>query len=332
MSDIPDVMYAAYINERGPAKNIIYGTLPVPSPLPSEVLIKSAALGVNHVDTFIRSGAVMVGMTFPFIIGRDVVGTVVKVGSDVQGFREGQWVWCNSLGFDGRPGAFAEYCAVAAERLYHLPSEADPAEAAAVVHAAATACVGLFRDAKIGRGETVVVHGAGGAVGSAVVQLASAAGAKVIATTRAGNLSWSRECGAEEALDYTEPELHKRIRKLAPDGVDVYWDNSGRPEFENNVRLLGRGGRIVVLAGLNARPSLPVGELYTRDGKILGFAITNASVPDLAAAATQINKRLADGSLRARIGARYDLADARAVHERLEQDSRGLKGRIVVTP
>src|SRR5690606_31640073 len=107
---------------------------------------------------------------------------------------------------------------------------------------AATAYIGLFREAGIRPGETVVVCGAGGGVGTAAVQLASAAGARVVATAREEDAEWCRSCGADEVVDYRDPDVYRKIGELVPDGVDVFWDNSGRHDLEQTVPLLARGG------------------------------------------------------------------------------------------
>src|SRR5215469_1379934 len=189
---------AAYIEATGPASRIRVGKLPMPTIGSGEVLIRTRAIAVNHVDTYVRSGSYPTLLTFPFVIGRDAVGTVAAVGAGVSGFAEGDTVWCNSLGHGGRQGPSATYAVVAAERLYHLPGGVDPVAAAAVLHTGATAYLGLFREARLRIGETVVVGGGAGGVGGAVLQLASAAGVRVLATARPDDAQWCRENGADE--------------------------------------------------------------------------------------------------------------------------------------
>ncbi|HEY8479813.1 MAG TPA: NADPH:quinone reductase [Spirillospora sp.] len=323
-------MAAAYITELGPADEIRIGRLPVPSPGPSEILVRTEALAVNHVDTFVRSGAYRTALSFPFIIGRDLVGTVETPGP---GFAPGDRVWCNSLGHDGRQGSFAEYAVVPADRLYHLPAGVDPVDAVASLHTAATAYIGLFREAGIRPGETVVVCGAGGGVGTAAVQLASAAGARVVATAREEDAEWCRSCGADEVVDYRDPDVYRKIGELVPDGVDVFWDNSGRHDLEQTVPLLARGGRMIILAGLTAAPVLPIGELYKRDASLRGFVISNAAPGDLAEAAKAINHMLARGTLRSRVALRLPLTEAARAHRLQEsRDALTPRGRIVVIP
>ncbi|MET7459318.1 NADPH:quinone reductase [Nonomuraea sp. NPDC005501] len=323
-------MTAAYITRPGPAEEIRIGRLPVPEPGPSEVLVKALALAVDHVDTFVRSGAYRTRLPYPFVIGRDLVGSVVTAAP---GFAPGDLVWCNSLGHDGRQGSFAEYAAVPADRLYHLPGGVDPETAVAALHTAATAHLGLFEEAGLRIGETIVVGGAGGGVGTATVQLAAAAGARVIATARGDDFDWCRRCGADEVVDYHDPDMYAEIAKLAPNGVDVLWDNSGRHHLEQTVPLLATGGRMIIMAGLGAAPVLPVGQLYTRNASLRGFAISNATVTELASAATAINHLLARGTLVSRIGTRLPLSEAARSHLLQEStDPHRPRGRIVVLP
>lgn len=323
-------MTAAYITGFGPPAAVLVGRLPVPVPRPTDVLVRVEAVAVNHVDTYVRSGAYRTPVPMPFVIGRDLVGTVAEVGAAVSGFRAGDRVWSNSLGHAGRQGPSAEYASVPADRLYRLPA-VDPVAAVAVLHTAATAHIGLFREARIAAGETILVGGAGGGVGSAVVQLAAAAGARVIAVDRGENADWCRACGAWDVLDRRDPELAAKVAGLAPAGVDVFWDNSGRHDFDRTVPLMAGGGRIVLMAGMDARPALPVGSFYTRDLSLRGFAISNASTGDLADAAAAINRELAAGRLRARVRARLPLADAARAHRMQETRTEGdAPGRIVL--
>ncbi|MEU4404119.1 zinc-binding dehydrogenase [Streptosporangium sp. NPDC023963] len=249
MSD-PETMTAAYVTRPGPADEIRIGRFHVPEPGSSEVLVKVRALAVNHVDTFVRSGAYRTRLPYPFVIGRDLVGTVIRAAP---GFAPGDTVWCNSLGFDGRQGSFSDYAAVPADRLYHLPGGVDPENAAACLHTAATAHIGLFREAGLRIGETIVVTGAGGGVGTAAVQLAAATGARVVATARPDDFDWCRRCGADEVVDYHDPDVYGEIAGLAPGGVDVFWDNAGRHHLERTVPLLARGGRDPAPAGRTAQ-------------------------------------------------------------------------------
>lgn len=331
MIDVPDRMRAAWIDRLGPAENIRYGELSVPRPGPTEVLVKVGATAVDPVDLAVRSGGYRTPMTFPFVVGRDLVGTVASADQAATRFAVGEPVWCNSLGHGGRQGAAAEYAVVPADRLYRLPSAADPVSTVAVVHPAATAYLALVVHAGLRAGETVYVGGAAGHVGAAATLLAVRAGARVVASASAADLEFCRSIGAAVAVDYRDPDLGRRLRGAVPDAVHVHLDTSGHHDLDAAVDLLAVRGRIVVLAGLDARQELPIGPLYTRDGRVLGFAISNARADELASAAARINQLLGDGSLLPRNVDVLPLAAAAQAHRRLESGAaRGT--RLVLRP
>jgi NADPH:quinone reductase-like Zn-dependent oxidoreductase len=321
---------AAYITALGSADCIEVGHLPVPTPGPTDVLVRTEALAVDNVDTLVRSGAYRTPTPFPFIIGRDMVGTVATAGPGATGFAEGDRVWCNSLGHGGRQGSFAELVVVAAERLYHLPAGVDPIRAVAIVHPAGTASLGLFREARLRAGDTVIVGGGAGAVGSAVVQLAASSGAHVIATAADDDAERCRASGAGQVFGYRDPSLLAKLADAAPSGADIYWDTSGHLDLPAIAPLLAIGARILVTASGEPTVGLPARSYYTRDISVLGFAISNASTSDLAAAARIINSRLADNTLQARIAARLPLTAAAEAHRQLEAGH--TRGRIIVLP
>lgn len=320
---------AAYVTQLGPPDRIEVGELPVPALGPTDVLVRTAVLAVDQVDILVRSGAYPTPTPFPFIIGRDLAGTVTAFGPGAVGFEEGDRVWCNSLGHGGRQGSFAEEVVVAAERLYHLPDGVDPSVAVAVAHTAGTACIGLFREARLASAETVVVGGGAGGVGSAVVQLAAASGARVVATAAKEDFEWCQASGAAHVIDYRDPELIVKLRDTVPEGTDVYWDTSGHQDLEAVAPLLTSGARVVVSAAHHPT-SFPGQHYYTHDVSVHSFVISNASPSDLSAAAKTINARLSDGTLRPRIGERLALAEAAEAHRRQEEGH--TNGRILVFP
>ncbi|MFH9393718.1 NADPH:quinone reductase [Streptomyces sp. NPDC017413] len=321
-------MKAAYIEEFGPADAIRFGELHPPVKGPTDVLVDVIATTVNPVDTFVRSGAWRTPVTFPFIIGRDVVGTVAATGAGAADFAVGDVVWCNSLGHGGRQGAAAEQVVVPVDRLYHLPERVSPTDAAAVLHPAATAYLALFTHGALRTGETVLIVGAAGNVGSAAVVLAAEAGARVMATARSRDEEYCRGLGAEGFADYREPELLDRCRAFAPRGFDLVVDAAGWNDVDTAVDLLAFRGRVVVLAGLRSRPVLPVGPLYLKDGSVTGFVISRATTAELADAARTLNRLLALGRLRARAVDEAPLSAAADVHARLERGQ--LHGRRVL--
>jgi NADPH:quinone reductase-like Zn-dependent oxidoreductase len=321
-------MRAAYIEQLGPPENIRWGELDGPRPGPTDALVEVTATTVNPVDTFVRSGVYRTPLGFPFVIGRDVVGTVAQAGPGVPGFAVGDAVWCNSLGHAGRQGATAELAVVPAERLYHLPHGVHTVDAVTVVHPAATAYLALFTHGRVRAGETIVVAGAAGNVGSALVTLAVDAGVRVIATAGARDAEYCRELGAAEVLDYRDPAVPHRIREFCPHGVDAYLDTAGENDLTHAVDLLAFRGRIVLLAGPHTRPTLPVGPLYMKDGAVVGFAISHASTAELADAAGTINRLLASGRLRPRNTETVPMSAAAEAHQRMERGE--LHGRRLV--
>ncbi|MGW6445737.1 NADPH:quinone reductase [Lentzea sp. NPDC055074] len=324
-------MRAAFIEELGSPEAIRFGEFPEPVPGPADVLVEVIATTVNPVDTFVRSGVFRTPVPLPLVVGRDLVGTVLRTGAGVRGFEPGQRVWCNSLGHGGRQGAAAELAVVPADRLYPLPPGVEPERAVTVLHPAATAHLALFTSARIRPTETVFVAGAAGNVGSALVTLAVAAGARVVASAAARDSAHVHELGAAEVLDYRDPALAEKLAGACPEGVDVYVDSFGTNDLSLAVPTLAARGRIVLLAGVASRPQLPVGPFYMKDATIHGFVISHATTDELAGAASAINRLLAAGALASRRTETVPLSAMAAAHRRMEKgDLRG--SRLVVRP
>lgn len=323
-------MRAAYIEQRGPAENIRYGTLPEPVAGADEVLVQVGAVAVNPVDTFVRSGAYPTSIPLPFVVGRDLVGTVVH---DAGGFRAGDQVWCTSLGYDGRQGATAELATVPAERLYELPADVDPLAAVAVAHPASTAYLATVEYGEIRAGETVLFVGAGGNVGSAAIALAVRSGARVIAVASQRSLDRCRQLGAHEAYDYTTDWLGP-VSKAHHGGVDVYVDTSGVNDLVAAVDLLAPHGRIVLLSGDGTpetqRP-VPLGPLYRKSGSIRGFVMSRASTCQLADAAQRTAILLSAGDLAPNTIDVMQFSEAARAHRRIETEVMG-GTRLVLLP
>ncbi|MEV8313337.1 zinc-binding dehydrogenase [Streptomyces sp. NPDC059900] len=321
-------MNAAYVTAPGPADTIRYDRLPLPETGPADVLVRVRVVAVDPVDTFVRSGAYPTPMPSPFVVGRDLVGEVAAAGPGAVGFAPGQRVWCNSLGHAGRQGSFAQYVAVAADRLYPAPDDVDPADLAAAAHPAASAWLALFRHGRLRAGQTVYVGGGAGNVGSAAVALAAAAGARVVASASPDHADEVRALGAARVIDYRDPDVPGRLREAAPGGFDVHLDTSGRADLAFSVELLAHGARLVAMVGLSDTPVLPVGRLYTRDASIVGFAISNASTADLAEAAGGVEWLLRATPWRPRIADRLPLSRAAEAHRRMEDGQ--VRGRLVL--
>jgi NADPH2:quinone reductase len=330
-------MKAAYITHTGAPEVIQYGDLPDPKPAPTQVLVKVAAVAVNPIDTYIRSGAVAMPLTFPYIIGSDLAGTVLACGSDVRGFKPGDRVWGTNQGFFGRPGTFAELAAVDERWLYPTPDNEPDTEAAAGALVGITAHMGLFQSADLKPGETLFVNGGTGGVGAAVVQLGKFAGARVIATV--GSAEKKKLCeswGADLALDYHSATLDDEIRRFAgPGGIDVWFETQREPTLDRTVSMMAPRGRIVLMAGRAARPEFPVGPFYTKDLRLTGFAMFNASSEEQRACAKTIAALYRRSGWKPQIGETFPLSRAADAH-RLQEDAAhkkaSLTGKIVLVP
>jgi NADPH2:quinone reductase len=328
-------MKAAYINEPGPAENIVVGELPVPSPGGSQVLVKLGAAAVNPVDTYIRSGAIAMPLPRPFIVGCDLAGIVEAIGREAKRFQPGDRVWGTNQGLLGRQGTLAEFAAVDECWLYPTPPGVSDETAAACALVGITAHLGLVRDARLQPNEVLFVNGGTGGVGSMVVQMAKAIGARVITTAGSDEkVRACRELGADLAINYKNEDVAARVREFAPDGVNVWWETLREPDFDQTVDLLAERGRMILMAGRDARPPFPVGPFYVKGCQLHGFAMFKATPDEQRAAADDINRWLAEGKLRARIDRVMPLDEAAAAHRLQEENTIGkagtLAGKIVI--
>jgi NADPH2:quinone reductase len=294
-------------------------------------------VSVNPVDTYIRGGAKYWELPKPFIIGCDLAGVVEQVGVGVKRFKTGDRVWGTNQGLMGRQGTFAEYCAVSEDWLYATPDAVTDEAAAACALVGVTAHLGLFRDARLRSGESLFVNGGAGGVGSMVVQMAKAAGARVIATCGSDDkVVHAKQLGADAAVNYRSHDVAAAVRQFAPEGVNVAWETRREPDFDALVSHLAERGRIVLMAGRDARPPFPVGPFYVKGCSLHGFVMFKASADELRACAEDINNWLAAGRLQPQIGRRLPLSEAAAAHRLQEentlQKAGSLAGKIVLFP
>jgi NADPH:quinone reductase len=330
-------MKAAYVEAPGPADSIRYGDLPTPQPAEGEVRVRVAAIAVNPIDVYIRSGAVPANLPKPFILGCDLAGTVDVVGSGVQRLKPGDRVWCSNQGLLGRQGTFAEFACVREEWLYPTPSGVPDTVAAAAALTSITAHLGLFDHAGLKAGETVFVNGGTGGVGSMVVQMAKAVNARVITTVGSPEkAAQCKEWGADGVLNYKTDDLPARVKELtAGKGVNVWFETQREMDFQRTIDLMTPRGRIIVIAGRQARPIFPVGPFYTKGLSLLGFAMFNATPDEQRRGADDINRWLAEDKLHPLIGKTMPLSEAAAAHRLMEENtlhgSGTLSGKIVLT-
>jgi NADPH2:quinone reductase len=329
-------MKAAFIQQTGPPEVIQFGDLPEPTPGPNQVLVRVGAVSMNPIDTYIRGGLIKANLPLPFIPGCDLAGVVEKTGSNAKRFQRGDRVWGANQGLLGRQGTFSEFAAVDEQWLYPTATKVTDEEAAAISLVGITACLGLRRT-NLQPGEILFVNGGTGGVGSAVVQIAKALGARVITTAGTDEkVSECRKLGADLALNYKTENVDARIREFVPNGVNVWWETLREPNFERTVTLLAMRGRMIVMAGRDAKPVFPVGPFYVKDCALHGFAMFNAPAEDQRKCAEEMNRWLAEGKLRARIDRVLPLSQTVEAHRLQEENTIGKKGtlagKIVLKP
>ncbi|MEX2186591.1 MAG: NADPH:quinone reductase [Pirellulales bacterium] len=330
-------MKAAFFNEPGPPSTIQFGDLPQPKVGDTEVLVRVAAVAVNPIDTYIRAGAILFDSPKPFIVGCDLSGTVEAVGSKVTRFRVGDRVWGSNQGLLGRQGTFAEYAAVDQCWLYPTPAGVADEHAAAIALVGITAHLGVVRDAALKTGETLFVNGGTGGVGSTVVQMAKAIGATAITTCGTDEKCvLARSLGADLAINYKTENVAQRVKEFAPQGVNVFWETLREPNFDAAVEMMAERGRMIIMAGRDARPTFPVGPFYVKGCALHGFVMFKATPDEQRVCADDINAWLVAGKLKPRIDRVLPLAETAEAH-RLQEESTVNKsgataGKLVLKP
>lgn len=332
-------MKAAFITATGPASSIQYGELPDPVVGEQQVLVRIESVSVNPIDTYIRNGNVSFQLPFPWIPGCDFSGVVQACGPNVTHFHTGDRVWGSNQGLFGRQGTFAELCAVDEHWVYPLPDGLSTDAAAAGALVGITAHLGLFLHAGLRKGEVVFVNGGTGGVGSSVVQLAKSAGATVITTAGSGEKAdRCRELGADHVIRYREQDPDQEFARMIgiTGPIGVWFETLRTPALDRCIPLMAPRGRIVLMAGRDARPEFPVGPFYVRDLRAIGFAMFNASPAEQRQAADELNRLHSEGRWVPQIGRIMPLsatADAHALQEANTLNSAGtLTGKIVLRP
>jgi NADPH2:quinone reductase len=331
-------MKAAYLNETGAPDVLLYGDLPTPTPQAGEILIRVGAAALNPIDTYVRSGLVAFKLPNPFISGSDVAGKVEAVGPGVKRFKVGDRVWGSNQGLLGRQGTCSEYVCASEDWFYATPANTSDDEAAGVALVGITAHLGLFRCARLQPGETVFVNGGTGGVGSMVVQMTKAIGAKVIATVgSADKAALCRSWGADCVLNYKTDDVPAEVKKFTGDkGVNVWYETQREPDFAKTFPLLSARGRMIVMAGRAAQPIFPLGQFYPRDLSLFGFAMFNATADEQRVAGDDIARWFAAGKLHVHVGKTFKISEAAAAHRFLEentlQKAGTLTGKVVLHP
>jgi NADPH:quinone reductase-like Zn-dependent oxidoreductase len=249
-------MPAAAIEHFGGPEVLIAHVLPVPKIDATEVLIAVDTAGVGPWDGDIRAGWYPGSKPrFPLVLGTDGAGVVAEVGSRVRRLKVGDKVysysWANPKG-----GFYAEYVAVAADKVAHVPPRLDLEHAGAIGTTGLTALQGIDDALAIKRGEAIVIHGASGGVGTLAIQFAKLRGARVLATASGvDGLELVRDMGADVAVDARHENVADAARRFAPDGIDAILALAGGDELERALDTLRPGGRLAYPNGIEPEPT-----------------------------------------------------------------------------
>jgi NADPH:quinone reductase-like Zn-dependent oxidoreductase len=312
-------MRAALIHEFGGPEKIKTETLPIPEVQEGEVLIRVQAAGVNPVDTAVREGYMQSKLThqFPLILGWDVAGTVADIGYSARRFEIGEDVY----GYARRPlvqyGTYAEYVVLPESYLAHSPQQMPATEAAGIPLAGLTAYQCLFDAAQLQTGQSVLILGASGGVGSMAIQLAKYQQAVVIGVASAGNLAYMQELGADYTIDYKEMHVGEAVKALMPEGVDLILDLTSGETLQQGLAALKPKGKLVSVlhSGKGLDPAIDFHYVFVEPNTL------------------QLN-HLADladsGLLKVHVSQTYSLEEAAEAHRRIQ--GHHTTGKLVIVP
>jgi NADPH2:quinone reductase len=293
---------------------------------PGQVVVRIEAIGVNPVETYIRSGKYG-PRAFPYTPGTDAAGVVETVGAGVTRVQSGDRVYTNTT----ISGAYAQKAVCSQQSVHRLPAHVSVAQGAALGVPYATAHRALFHRANARAGETVLVHGASGGVGLAAVQFARALGCIVIGTagTDAGR-KLVAEQGAHVVLDHrAEGYLAKVTELTAGRGPDLILEMAAHVNLAKDLEILAKDGRVIVI-GNRGKTEIDARETMKRDADIRGMTLMNATEQELLGIHAAIIAGLENGSLRPIIARELPLSDAPKAHDLVLQD--GARGKIVLKP
>ena len=322
-------MKAIQAKQTGGPEVLQFVDLPIPQPKPNEAVVKISASGVNFIDVYEREGRYKVPL--PFVLGQEGAGAVTAVGPEVKSVKPGDRVAWSSV-----RGSYAEYAAVPAERLVHVPQGVSDQQAAAAMLQGMTAHYLSHDTFPLKRGQTALIHAAAGGVGLLLVQMAHNIGARVIATVSTDEKAkLARQAGADEVILYTQTDFEAETKRLTDArGVDVVYDGVGKTTFEKGLNVLRPRG-VMVLFGGSSGAVAPFdlvqlsqkGSLYVTRPTLAHYI---AATEELRARSSDVFKMIAEGKLKLRIEHTYPLADAAQAHRDLE--GRKTTGKLLLIP
>ena len=320
-------MKAILVQKFGPPEVLELADVPEPIPRSGQVVVRVEAAGVNPVETYIRAGTYAKKPTLPYTPGSDAAGRIIRTGEGVHGLRAGQRVYvAGSLS-----GTYAEQTLCAAEDVYPLPESLSSAQGAALGVPYVTACFALFYRAGARPGETLLVHGGTGGVGTAAVQFGRARGLTVMATGgSAAGLELLVQQGAHSVFDHKAAGYLEAILEATRGrGVDVILEMLANENLGRDLSILSDGGRIAVI-GSRGPVEINPRDAMSRNADICGVFLAGAPAQVREEIHASIFAGLENESLRPVIAREFPLADAAEAHRAVMAP--GASGKIVLTP
>ena len=310
--------------------------VPTPQPGAGEVLVKAEAIGVNYFDLLIRTGKYRWMPKLPFVLGNEMSGRVVATGAGVRTLKVGQPVFIAGYEIENRGGLYAEYAAVPEQAAFPLPANVDLDEATALTNYQ-LAWILLHHAARGVEPKTVVVYGAAGGVGTALIDVARHAGATVIGVAGGpAKCDFVRSRGAAHAIDHdSEPVLERVLALTGGHGADILFDHVAGKAFTDGVKMIAPLGMIVSYAVLGGMPQSDLfgamrGNIEASPAVRCFTMHTYDHMPQPRREAMARAVELLAGGIRPAIAARFPLAEAARAHELIE--ARGATGKVVLKP
>ena len=322
-------MYAVRVHTPGGPEALQYEEVPLPAPGPGEARVRLAAIGVNFIDIYFRTGQYKAPL--PVTLGQEAAGVVDAVGPEAGEVQVG-----DQVAYAPVQGAYAEYAVVPAAKLVPVPAGVDSRQAAAVMLQGMTAHYLSHSTYAIQPGDTVLVHAAAGGAGGLLVQLAKRRGARVLGTvSNAEKAAAARALGADEIIFYTETDFAAEARRLTGgEGVHAVYDSVGQDTFARSLDSLRRRGTLVLYGqSSGAAPPLDPQVLNAKGSLFLTrptLGHYTATRDELLERAGDLFGLIAAGALQVRIAATFPLAEAAAAHRFVE--SRQALGKVLLVP
>jgi NADPH:quinone reductase len=322
-------MKAIRVHQHGGPEQLAYGEVPDLEPGPGQALVRIDAAGVNFIDVYHRTG--LYKLELPFTPGMEAAGVVEAIGDDVIDFAPG-----DRVAYAMTPGSYAEFALVPTRVLVAIPQGIELKVAAATMLQGMTAHYLIKSTYPIKEGETALVHAAAGATGQIIVQLAKAAGARVIGTAGTEEKAEiAKRAGADDVIVYTKQDFEAETKKLTGNrGVDVVYDSVGKSTFVQSLNCLKPRGMMVSFGNASGavEPFPPVllaqkGSLYLTRPNLAAYTATRE---ELIWRADELFTAILAGSLKITIDRTYPLSHAQDAHRDLE--SRATSGKLLLLP